>query len=259
MAVIVQALLGLGRTALKNLHLGLIAAVALIATGMLGVHELVILAAAGGAAGLTAWWRQRPEVPAIFPLPLWTWSDAGLLVASGALAVPVALKPLFLVFLKAGALLFGSGYVLLAFLRADLVERLHWLSNAQLLDAIAVGQITPGPVFTTATFIGYVLAGGPGAVAATLGIFLPAFVFVAASAPVLPAMRRSPIAAAVLDAVNVASLALMAAVTLQLARDAVMDLPTAALAVTSGILLWRCHVNPAWLALGGAAVGLTLR
>ena len=130
---------------------------------------------------------------------------------------------MFLVFAKAGSLLFGSGYVLLAFLRADLVERLGWLTNAQLLDAIVVGQVTPGPVFTTATFIGYHLGGMPGAVIATVGIFLPAFVFVALSAPIVPAMRRSRVAGAVLDGVNVASLALMASVTVTLARDTLVD------------------------------------
>ena len=134
---------------------------------------------------------------------------------------------LFLTFAKIGAVLFGSGYVLLAFLRADFVQRLGWLTERQLLDAVAVGQVTPGPVFTTATFIGFVTAGWVGAAVATVGIFLPAFVFVALSGPLIPWLRRSPTAGAALDGVNVASLALMAVVTWQLARAAVVDLPTA--------------------------------
>ena len=155
-------------------------------------------------------------------------------------------------------MLFGSGYVLLAFLRSDLVERWHWLTNSQLLDAIAVGQVTPGPVFTTATFIGYVLAGTPGALVATVGIFLPAFVFVAISGPLVPRIRRSPAAGAFLDAVNAASLALMALVTYELGRSALIDLTTIALAVVSALLLFLLRVNSTWLILGGAVVGLLL-
>lgn len=128
-------------------------------------------------------------------------------------------------------------YVLVAFLRGDLVQRLHWLTESQLLDAVAVGQVTPGPVFTTATFVGYVL-GGPGAAAtATLGIFLPAFMFVAISGRLVPRLRRSKIAGAILDGVNVASLALMAAVTLQLGRATIIDVPTAVLAAIGAAVL----------------------
>jgi chromate transport protein ChrA len=162
---------------------------------------------------------------------------------------------LFWVFLKTGSVLFGSGYVLLAFLRADLVERLGWLTEAQLLDAIAVGQITPGPVFTTATFIGYVLAGPAGALVATAGIFLPAFVFVALSGPLIPRLRASPRASRLLDGVNVASLALMAVVTVELGRTAIVDLATAGIAVASAVLLVRFKINSTWLVLGGAALG----
>jgi chromate transporter len=161
-----------------------------------------------------------------------------------------------LFFLKVGAVLFGSGYVLLAFLRADLVQRLGWLTEQQLLDAVAIGQVTPGPVFTTATFIGYVLNGPAGALAATVGIFLPAFVFVAASVPLLPRLRKSPVTSGFLDGVNVASLALMLVVTWQLGWAAIIDVPTAVLAVASAILLLRWRVNSAWLVLGGAEAGL---
>jgi chromate transporter len=158
--------------------------------------------------------------------------------------------------LKLGAVLFGSGYVLLAFLRADLVERYGWLTERQLLDAVAVGQVTPGPVFTTATFIGYVLAGPCGAVVATVGIFLPAFVFVALSVPLLPRLRKSVVAGAFLDGVNVATLALMAVVTWQLGRAAIVDVPAGVLAVASAVFLLRFGVNSTWLVLAGAAVGL---
>jgi chromate transporter len=163
---------------------------------------------------------------------------------------------LFLVFLKVGAVLFGSGYVLLAFLRAELVVRLGWLSEGQLLDAVAVGQVTPGPVFTTATFVGYVLGGHAGAAVATAGIFLPAFFFVAISGPLIGRLRRSVTAGAFLDGANVASLALMAVVTWQLGWSAVRDLPTGLLAVASAALLFRCRVNSSWLVLTGAALGL---
>jgi chromate transporter len=163
---------------------------------------------------------------------------------------------MFLFFLKVGSVVFGSGYVLLAFLRADLVDRWHWLTEGQLLDAIAVGQVTPGPLFTTATFIGYQLGGGPGAVLATLGIFLPAFFFVAISGPLVPRVRRSPVAGAFLDGVNVASLALMAVVTYQLATVALMDWLTVSLMAVTTFLLFRYRINSAWLVLGGAATGL---
>jgi chromate transporter len=155
--------------------------------------------------------------------------------------------------------LFGSGYVLLAFLRSDLVERLHWLTERQLLDAVAVGQMTPGPVFTTATFVGYVLHGTSGAAVATIGIFLPAFVFFAISGRLVPMMRRSPAARAALDAVNVASLALMAVVTVQLARAAVVDVITVVLAAIAALLLLRWKTNSAWLVLCGALVGLIVK
>ncbi len=138
---------------------------------------------------------------------------------------------------------------------ADLVDRLGWLNETQLIDAIAVGQMTPGPLFTTATFVGYVLAGAPGAVVATTGMFLPAFVFVAASGPLVPRLRRSPAAAALLDGITVASLALMAVVTLKLARAAFVDLPTVLLGAVGAVLLLKFKLNPTWLVLGGAAAG----
>ena len=159
-------------------------------------------------------------------------------------------------FLKLGAVVFGSGYVLLAFLRADLVVHRGWLTDSQLIDAVAVGQLTPGPVFTTATFVGYLLGGVRGSVVATAGIFLPAFLLVAASGPLVPRIRRSKTAGAFLDGVNVGSLALMVAVTWQLGRASLVDTVTIALAIASLIALLRFRVNSAWLVLVGAAIGL---
>jgi chromate transporter len=173
-----------------------------------------------------------------------------------AAPAPFGLWPLFWAFVKIGSVLFGSGYVLLAFLRADFVERYGWLTERQLLDAVAVGQVTPGPVFTTATFIGYLLGGPSGAAVATVGIFLPAFVFVALSLPLLARLRRSQTAGAFLDGVNVASLALMAAVTVQLTRSALVDGLTVALALASSVLLFRFRVGATWLIAASAGIGL---
>jgi len=180
------------------------------------------------------------------------------LAAIPAAAPAFGLLPLFLFFLKVGSVLFGSGYVLIAFLRADLVERWHWLTEAQLLDAVAVGQITPGPLFTTATFIGYLLGGVQGAAVATIGIFLPAFLFVALSAPLVSRLRQSKVAGAFLDGVNAATVALMTFVTWQLARTALVDLPTIAIAALSAIVLLRFPVNSVWLIAAGALLGLLL-
>ena len=178
--------------------------------------------------------------------------------AAAVIVAPFSLTALFLFFLKIGAVVFGSGYVLLAFLETDLVHHWHWLTHKQLLDAVAVGQVTPGPVFSTATFIGYVLGGVPGAVVATVGIFLPAFVLVAMSGPIIPRVRRSAVAGAFLDGVNVGSLALMAAVTWILARAAIVDISSVVLAVAGALLLLRFRVNSAWLVLGGALLGLAI-
>ena len=170
-------------------------------------------------------------------------------------ALPFSLTALFLVFLKIGAILFGGGYVLVALIRSNLVAHLHWISERQLLDAIAMGQVTPGPISTTATFIGFLLAGVPGATIATIAIFLPAFFFVAISGPLVPRLRQSPLAGAVLDGVNVAALALIAVVTWQLFRAAVVDWTTLVLAALSFFLLLRYRINSVWLVLGGAAIG----
>ncbi len=257
-AIVAQALLGLGRSALKSWPLGLIGAVAAVANA-LGGSPLPILAGAGGTAMAARWIGDRargacaPREQGMAVLPLVPGALAPM-----AGAAPFGLWPLFLFFLKVGTVLFGSGYVLLAFLRADLVIRWHWLTEAQLLDAVAIGQVTPGPVFTTATFIGYLLGRGWGALLATLGIFLPSFGLVALSGPLVPRLRRSPTAGAFLDGANVASLALMVVVTVQLARSALVDAITAALAALSAVLLLRFHIRSSWLVLGGALLGLGL-
>ena len=254
-AVVLQALWSLGRAATRTRA---IAAVGLASLGAVaaGVHELLVLFVAGAVLAGARWVdeaRSSRTTHGLLPLlPI-------AVATGGSAAVPFGLAPLFLFFLKVGSVLFGSGYVLLAFLRADLVERWGWLTEGQLLDAVAVGQVTPGPVFTTATFIGYVLGGAPGAVLSTVGIFLPAFVFVALSGPLVARIRRSPVAGAFLDGVNAASIALMALVTAQLARAAIVDVPTLLLAVASAALLFRFRVNSAWLVVAAAAVGVALR
>ena len=253
LAVVAQALWGLAPRAARTPRLRALGAAAVILSALWG-HEIAILLGSGAVGLLTSRARPVGEAPVRGWFPLLPLGPA---VAVGA-ASGATLPSLFWVFLKTGSVLFGSGYVLLAFLRADLVQRLGWLTEAQLLDAIAIGQVTPGPVFTTATFIGYLLAGPGGALVATLGIFLPAFVFVALSGPLVPRLRASARAAAFLDGVNVASLALMAVVTAQLGRAALVDLPTVALAVVSAALLLRYRINSTWLVLGGAGLGWAL-
>jgi chromate transporter len=246
--IVLQALWSLGRTAIKTKFLAAIA-LAGVALTWLGVHELLILAGAGLVVALVGRFAQGND------RRLLSVSFAFLLQSTATTTSTFGLLPLFLFFLKVGAILYGSGYVLLAFIRADLVERWHWLTESQLLDAIAVGQVTPGPVFTTATFIGYVLGGYQGAIVGTLGIFLPAFCFVALSGPLVPRIRRSPTAGAFLDGVNVAALSLMVLVTYQLGRASLVDIKTLLIGLISGFLLFRFRVNSAWLVLGGAIAG----
>jgi chromate transporter len=180
----------------------------------------------------------------------------GRLAAATKDTADVGLGALFLVFLKIGSVLYGGGYVLLAFLQGELVDRMGWLTSQQVLDAVSIGQVTPGPVFTTATFVGYLVAGAPGAVVATLGIFLPSFVFVGFLGPIVRRMRASDAAGAALDGVNAAALGLMAAVLIDLAGDALVDILTGALAFAGAVLLWRTKVNSTWLIGAGAVVGL---
>jgi chromate transporter len=251
-AVVLQALWNLGRTAVKTRLLagvGLAAAVA----SLYGLSPLVVLAGAGGLM-VASRAAVHPQGSAWCFSPMVGWLLPPVAGASGAV-MPLTLGKLFLVFLKIGAVLFGSGYVLLAFLHADLVDHRHWLTENQLLDAVAVGQFTPGPVFTTATFIGYLLGGPWAAFVATLGIFLPSFLLVAISGPLVPRLRKSPLVGAFLDGVNVASLALMAVVAWQLGKAALVDWPTVLMTVAAAALLLRGKVNSAWLVLGGAVAG----
>jgi len=270
--IVAKALWDLGRTAMKDSALAA-TGVAAFALYLLGINEILVLL--GGGVIVMAWrnrkrktvpGQERPQVsrPRHRILAPATLAVVALLVAVTGIALfpvgpgPPALETLFLTFLKIGSVLYGSGYVLLAFLRNDFVVRLGWLTNEQLLDAVAVGQITPGPVFTTATFIGY-LAGGPlGAVLATLGIFLPAFVFVAAVNPWVPRIRNSQWAAGLLDGVNVTAVGLMAGVSLVLGLDAIVDVPTGVLGIVAGFLLFRYRVNTTWLIAGGAVFGMAL-
>ena len=259
-AIVIQALWGLGKSAVKG-PLTAVIGVAVLVSFFFGFDEILLLFAAGFIAMAVKNFSQRWEqgtFKTLGVLPIWlsAVSEVGSATVAMAPTVPISLMTLTLFFLKIGSVLFGSGYVLLAFLRADLVEHWHWLGDQQLLDAVAIGQFTPGPVFTTATFIGYVIAGSPGAVLATIGIFLPAFVFVLITSPFIPKIRKSPWASGFLDGVNVASLGLMAAVTWQLGRAAVIDWLTAALALISAVLVFRVKINSAWLVVGGGVIGL---
>jgi chromate transporter len=259
-AVVAQALWGLGRTALKGPLLVAIGAAA-AALYLLGFNELAILFGSALVVLLSRTVQHLSPrqlgaamVAPFAGLPL-TLLPTMLLQSA---PVPVNLTTLFVTFLKIGAVLYGSGYVLLAFLRNDFVVGLGWLTDQQLLDAVAIGQMTPGPVFTTATFIGFLVAGLPGAILATVGIFLPAFIFVALLHPLVPRLRRYPWTAAMLDGANVAAMGLMAAVTWLLGRDAIVDPVTATVAIVAAVLLIRFRVNSTWLVLAGAVVGLAV-
>jgi chromate transporter len=260
-AVIVRALWGLGKAAVNDFPPAS-ATIAVVILFFLGANEILLLFAAGFAVmafkNLHQIWKAGRVAGFGFPV-VSTLFAAGTTDVPVVVGTPVTLAGLTLFFLKIGSILFGSGYVLLAFLRADLVERWHWLTDQQLLDAVAIGQFTPGPVFTTATFIGYLIAGSAGAVLATIGIFLPAFVFVAASSPLIPRIRRSPWAGGFLDGVNAASLGLMAVVTWQLGSSALIDVFTFALAVVSALLVFRLKINSVWLVLAGGIAGFVYK
>lgn len=263
-AVVIQAIWALGRVAIKSRSLAALSVLGLIAVSQ-GVNELVVLALGGAVAGamkrLGGKTSKGQSISGMLRL-------SGIAVAAEAHTVTAAasittaavsslgLGTLFGVVIKAGAVLFGSGYVLIAFLRADLVDRLGWLTERELWNAIAVGQMTPGPVFTTATFVGYLLAGPIGALVATVGIFLPAFVYVAISAPLVPHLRQSALVSGVLDGVNVMSLALMAVVTWHMARATFVDPISLVVTAASAALLIATRVNSIWLIMAGAAIGL---
>lgn len=262
-AVVVQAVWKLVRANVKSASLG---TVGIAAAGLVVVHvaPLAIVFGSGLVTGLTRWVVSKRD-ESLRPLTnLLALVGAFVLVAvllgSREIGrVPFSHGALFLYFGKIGAILYGSGYVLLAYLNTDLVHRFGWLTRSQLLDAVAVGQFTPGPVFTTATFIGYLLGGPAGAVLATIGIFLPSFVFVTFIARLLPGLRQSVTAGAFMDGVNVASLALMAVVAVALGRDAIRDWLTVAIFAVSLILLVRLRLNSAWILAGGGLVTIAAK
>ncbi len=250
--IILQALILLGKKGMKDKVTGVIS-VATFSLALLGVNELALLFG-GGVVGLVIYLglrRRQGALPALLPL-----GALGIAPLPALATVPFSMSTLFLTFLKIGAILYGSGYVLIAFLRADFVERLGWITETQLIDAVAVGQITPGPLFTTATFIGYILGGPVAAVVATVGIFLPAFIFVAISSPLIPRLRASPLTAAFLDSVIAASLGLMAGVTVQLAIGSFRSILAVAIGLVSALLLFRFKVSSMWLVGGAAVVGI---
>ena len=254
-AIVIQALGKLGRTGVRTT---LLAVIAMLAAGLslVGVSPILVLVLSGLLSAAALAMKNRLVSGAIFSFPKVVGAMA--LAAVGAV-FPVRLGRLFLSFLKIGSVVFGSGYVLLAFLRTEFVQRLHWLTDRQLIDAVAVGQFTPGPLFTTATFIGYVVAGWMGAVVATVGIFLPGFVLVAVSGPLIPRLRQSAVAAAALDGVVAGSLALMAVVTWQLGKASLVDRTTLIVFGVSLIALLRFRVNSAWLIAGAAVLGWAIR
>jgi len=251
-ALIVQAVWSLGRVAVKSKELALLALVVLgLATTQVSAVALLIGTGVAWVVAERFAGRQASGK-----------SAGAALAQGGAAAASISLPSVvgvFLYFLKVGAVLFGSGYVLLAVLRADLVEHLHWLTENQLIDAIAVSQGTPGPFFTVATFVGYVIAGWKGAVLATAGMFLPAFVFVAVTAKYLPKLRKSPMAGTFLDGVNAAAVALMAFVGWQFARETMLSATPIVMATVAMVLVMKFRVNSAWLVLGGALVGMGMR
>jgi chromate transporter len=259
-AIIAQALWNLGRTAIKTRWLATLGLLAL-APAFLGLSPLFLLLGVGLLVGGTRWFQDRKTTS---PTPLLLLASVLALFAVAPLlfrgplepSPKFGLFPLFWVFLKIGSVIYGSGYVLLAFLRADLVTQRGWLSSTQLLDAVSVGQVTPGPVFTTATFIGFILGGPAGAIVATAAIFLPAFLFVALAGTFAARLRSSPLTGAFMDGVNVASVALMTVVTWQLAQAALIDPRTIVLTAGSLLALVHFRINSTWLIAAGIVIGI---
>lgn len=263
-AIITQAIWNLGRAVFKG-ALSIFLAILVLVLYLLGANVLLLLFGGAALFGILRWlhhlWKQRRIMLGFSSPLLWerlhsAWQTPLPAMSALSATAPFSLLLLFLTFLKLGAVVYGSGYTLLAFLRTDLVQNLHWLTDKQLLDAVSVGQFTPGPVFTTATFIGYLLGGWPGAVLATVGIFLPSFLFIALVQPLAPRLRQARWTATLLDGVNAAALALMTGVLFQLGQHALTDVLTWAVALLSFAILLRFKVNSVWLILAGAALGL---
>ncbi|MFC1662472.1 chromate efflux transporter, partial [Gemmatimonadota bacterium] len=263
-AVILGALWRLAGKAVKGWRLGVLGLAVAISV-LAGFGEVSALLAGGilGAVWLrTSGIGDTTTARAFVPVLLLRGVGPGAAAAGGigALggAASVSLWKLLFFFLKVGAVLYGSGYVLVAFLEGGLVDGYGWLSQAQLLDAVAIGQFTPGPVLSTSTFIGYVLGGLPGAALATLGIFLPSFVFVLLLNPLIPRLRRSIWFSAFLDAVNVAAVALMAAVVVELGLSTLTSWPAWVIGGTAAVLALAFRLSAVWLVVGGAVLGWML-
>ncbi len=256
-AVILSAVWRLGKTAAKGPFLIGIGFLVMLLV-LLGINEIIVLLG-GGIVGILWQLGSRLRKGKMLLGLAWLPSTNLALAATAAPSAPVTLSALGLFFLKIGCVLFGSGYILVAYLQGGLVEQYQWLTQQQLLDAVAIGQFTPGPVLTTATFIGYVLAGPTGALVATLGIFVPSFLFVLTTNPLIPRLRQSAVASAFLDAVNASAIGLMAAVTVELARHTLIDWGAWLIVLISAAVLFRYKVNSAWLILGGAAIGWLLK
>jgi len=265
-AIVIQALWKLGKSAIKNIQTS-IAVIAVIILFFLGINEILLLIVAGVVVAVVNVWRSgsHSSSNSLILLPTGIFANlSSANLANVSTKEPASWSSLFLVFLKIGSVMYGGGYVLLAFLQKDIVERYHWLTSQQLLDAVAIGQFTPGPLFTTATFVGYLAGGNLGAIAATIGIFLPAFGLIALVNPLVPKLRKSPWTAGFLDGVNAASLGLMAVVTYELGRATLLPLDrldwfSIDLAVISCVIVFRFKLNSAYLVLGGGAIGLCYR
>ena len=265
-AVIAGAIFKLGKKALKGLWLGVLGAVTLAAT-LVGLNEITAILGAGalGMAVFTAWRHfpgrrntDRSDIPGNSGLK--SLAPFILLNAGVTVAAQYSILKLFWVFFKIGALLFGTGYVLVAYMDGELVEKLGWLTREQLLDAIAIGQFTPGPILSAATFVGYLLDGVPGAIVATSGIFLPSFAFILVLYPIIPRLRRSPYTAAFLDSVNMAAVAVMLSVTILMTVEMGSDWRAAAiLAAALGVVVGLKRVSSVWVILGGSLIGLILQ
>ncbi len=249
----IQAMWKLGRSALKNLPTGVAGVAAIGLFGYFGLNTLIVLLAAGFGVMLWQNWQRWGRGLPAFWLPN---LETPLLAIFPAVTSHPSWVDVFAIFFKIGATLYGGGYVLLAFLQPELVDRTGWLTSAQLLDAIAIGQVTPGPLFTTATFIGYLLAGHAGAIAATVGIFLPSFGLVALVSAFAPQLRRSIWFGSWLDGVNAGAWGTILVVAYRLGASTLIDWQSIAIAAISALLIWRWRVEPIWLILGSATIAL---
>jgi chromate transporter len=252
-AIVVQALWKLGQKAVKDVWTA-IATVSVILAFALGANELLLLLLAG--LGVTLLKNGLRDSGGKIPMIMF---PSVLAIAKPTAIASVSWVKVFFFFLKIGSVLYGGGYVLLAFLQRDLVERSHWLTSQQLLDAVAIGQVTPGPLFTTATFVGYLLAGNGGAIAGTFGIFLPSFILILAIGPWVAKIRSSTWASGFLDGVNAASVGLMAVVTYTLGYAAIVDGFAMIISLLSSIAIFRFKLNSIWLILAGGGVGIAVK